>query len=219
MGKQGTLTKAEMQVMNILWSLPSMKGTISDVLEGYGEKKPAYTTVATFMKILLNKGYVGFEKLKGTKTQCYYPLITKQEYTRKVLDGVKEDLFGGSFSSLVRFFVKEERISEEELKDAALFHFGYPSLMRMMYIDGGGRSFSCRRSSSCRMRMFLFGLWCVSVFISQVWRCRCPSVCTSSSVCIGRYLAVVFGTRAFQTVLRSTVMPVPCRLSVGCTAL
>ena len=32
MGKQGTLTKAEMQVMNILWSLPSMKGTISDVL-------------------------------------------------------------------------------------------------------------------------------------------------------------------------------------------
>ena len=96
MGKQGTLTKAEMQVMNILWSLPSMKGTISDVLEGYGEKKPAYTTVATFMKILLNKGYVGFEKLKGTKTQ---------------------DLFGGSLSSLVRFFVKEERISEEELKE------------------------------------------------------------------------------------------------------
>ena len=117
MGKQGTLTKVEMQVMNILWSLPSMKGTISDVLEGYGEKKPAYTTVATFMKILLNKGYVGFEKLKGTKTQCYYPLITKQEYTRKVLDGVKEDLFGGSLSSLVRFFVKEERISEEELKE------------------------------------------------------------------------------------------------------
>ena len=54
---------------------------------------------------------------KGTKTQCYYPLITKQEYTRKVLDGVKEDLFGGSLSSLVRFFVKEERISEEELKE------------------------------------------------------------------------------------------------------
>ena len=34
-----------------------------------------------------------------------------------MLDGVKEDLFGGSFSSLVRFFVKEERISEEELKE------------------------------------------------------------------------------------------------------
>ena len=108
MGKQGTLTKAEMQIMNILWSLPSMKGTIADVLEGYGEKKPAYTTVATFMKILLNKGYVGVEKMKGTKTLCYYPLITKKDYTRQVLDGVKDDLFGGSFSSLVRFFVTKE---------------------------------------------------------------------------------------------------------------
>ena len=94
MKKQGTLTQAEMQVMNILWSRPGMKGTIADVLEGYGDKKPAYTTVATFMKILLNKGFV-----------------------RQVLDGVKDDLFGGSFSSLVRFFVKEERISERELRD------------------------------------------------------------------------------------------------------
>ena len=117
MRKQGTLTQAEMQVMNILWSRPGMKGTIADILEGYGDKKPAYTTVATFMKILLNKGFVGFEKMKGTKTQCYYPLLSKEDYRRQVLDGVKDDLFGGSFSSLVRFFVKEERISERELRE------------------------------------------------------------------------------------------------------
>lgn len=117
MKRQGTLTQAEMQVMNILWSRPGMKGTISDILEGYGDKKPAYTTVATFMKILLNKGFVGFEKMKGTKTQCYYPLLSKEDYTRQVLDGVKDDLFDGSFSSLVRFFVKEERISERELRE------------------------------------------------------------------------------------------------------
>ncbi len=117
MKKQGTLTKAEMKIMNILWSLPSMKGTISEIIEGYGDDKPVYTTVATFMKILLNKGYVGFEKIKGTKAQCYYPLVTKQEYTRKVLNEVKNDLFGGSLSSLVRFFVKEEHISDKELKE------------------------------------------------------------------------------------------------------
>lgn len=117
MKKQGTLTKAEMQIMNILWSLPSQKGTINDLLEKFEEKKPAYTTVATFMKILLNKGYVGFEKIKGTKTLCYYPLISKAQYTRLVLSEVKNDLFDGSFSSLVRFFVKEEEISEEELKE------------------------------------------------------------------------------------------------------
>ena len=117
MSKSTTLTKAEMQIMNILWSLPSSKGTINEVLECYGDKKPAYTTVATFMKILLNKGFVSFEKISGTKTLRYYPLITKQEYTKHVLNGVKDDLFGGSFSSLVRFFIKEERISDADLQE------------------------------------------------------------------------------------------------------
>lgn len=117
MKKQGTLTKAEMQIMNILWELPSQKGTINDLLEKFDDKKPAYTTVATFMKILLNKGYVGFEKMAGTKTLRYHPLISKAEYTRHVLSDVKNNLFGGSFSSLVRFFVKEEQISETELKE------------------------------------------------------------------------------------------------------
>ena len=30
-----------------------------------------------------------------------------------------------------------EDISEEELKDAALFHFGYPPIMRSMYVNDG----------------------------------------------------------------------------------
>ena len=117
MTKNMTLTRAEMQIMNILWSLPSAKGTINDILECYYDKKPAYTTVATFMKILLNKGFIACEKMTGTKTLLYYPLITKQEYTKRVLSGVKDELFEGSFSSLVRFFIKEERISEDELRE------------------------------------------------------------------------------------------------------
>lgn len=117
MKKEKTLTKAEMQIMSYLWALPESKGTIYDILECYPDKKPAYTTVATFMKILLNKGFVDFEKVKGSKTQIYFPLITKEEYTEQVLSDVKDNLFGGSFSSLVRFFVKEEKISESELKE------------------------------------------------------------------------------------------------------
>lgn len=69
------------------------------------------------MKILLNKGFVDFEKVKGAKTQIYFPLITKEDYTRQVLGEVKDSLFGGSFSSLVRFFVKEEKITDSEMKE------------------------------------------------------------------------------------------------------
>lgn len=111
------MTKSEMEIMEILWAVPGGKATIGEILERYTDKQPAYTTVATFMKILLNKGYVAFEKMKGTKTQRYYPLVTKAEYTKRVLSDVKDTLFGGSFSSLVRFFVKEETLSEEELRE------------------------------------------------------------------------------------------------------
>lgn len=117
MDKQGTLTKGEVQIMNILWSLPSMRATVSEMLKLFDGKKPAYTTVATFMKILTSKGYVGYEILNGTKPKCYFPLVSKEEYTRKVLAMVKDDLFGGSLLSLTRFIIRDGKISEEELKD------------------------------------------------------------------------------------------------------
>ena len=69
MKKFDTLTKAEIQVMNVLWE--QGKGcTIHEIIAHYDDPKPAYTTVATFLKILLNKGFVEFRKLSG-KTHTY----------------------------------------------------------------------------------------------------------------------------------------------------
>lgn len=113
--KNYTLTKAEIQIMNILWDLPD-GACVHDLVARYDDPKPAYTTVATFMKILLNKQFVGFRKGQG-KTQIYYPLLTRDEYTRQVMNDVKENFFGGSRSSLLKFFVKEERLSEEEIRE------------------------------------------------------------------------------------------------------
>ena len=115
MKKFDTLTKAEMQVMNILWELPE-GGCIHKIISLYPDPKPAYTTVSTFLKILLNKGFVEFCKLSG-KTHTYYPLISKSDYTSSVMNDVKESFFGGSGSSLVKFFVEKEKLSEEEIKE------------------------------------------------------------------------------------------------------
>ena len=52
--KTYTLTKAEIQIMNILWEMPE-GGCVHDIIGQYEEPKPAYTTIATFMKILFNK--------------------------------------------------------------------------------------------------------------------------------------------------------------------
>lgn len=115
MRKSDTLTKAEMQVMNALWEMPE-GGCIHDIIAHYPDPKPAYTTVSTFLKILLNKGFVEFRKLSG-KTHTYYPLISKENYTNQVMKDVKESFFGGSGSSLVKFFVEKEKLSESEIRE------------------------------------------------------------------------------------------------------
>ena len=94
--KTYTLTKAEIQIMNILWEMPD-GGCVHDIIARYEDPKPAYTTIATFMKILLNKKFVQYRKVTG-KTYIYYPLMTKEEYTRTVMNEVKDNFFGGSGS-------------------------------------------------------------------------------------------------------------------------
>lgn len=109
------LTKSEMTVMNILWEM-SDGGTVYDVLGRYEEPKPAYTTVATFMKILEKKGYLEAKKLSG-RTYTFFPLVTKEEYSRRAMEEVKKNLFDGSAKDLLSFFVQEEGLTEEDIKE------------------------------------------------------------------------------------------------------
>ena len=112
-----TLTKAEMEIMNYLWDMDE-GGTVRDVLARYPEPQPAYTTTATFLKILTQKGFIRAEKReKEGKTFFFRPLISRDEYRRQAMEEVKSSFFGGSVKSLVSFFVKEEHLSEEELKE------------------------------------------------------------------------------------------------------
>ena len=106
-----------MQVMNALWSMPAGKGTVAEIIEHYEESKPAYTTIATFVKILINKGFLAAEKAgNGTRLFIYRPLLSKDEYTRRVMKDVKDNFFGGSASSFLSFFVREEQMSDDEIQ-------------------------------------------------------------------------------------------------------
>ena len=115
---QRTLTKAEMEIMNCLWDSEEKDMTVRDIQERYAEPKPAYTTVATFMKILTQKQFVEAKKHEGGgKTLFFRPLISRDDYRRRVMNDVKESFFGGSLSSLVSFFVREEKMSEKEKEE------------------------------------------------------------------------------------------------------
>ncbi|MCQ2258976.1 MAG: BlaI/MecI/CopY family transcriptional regulator [Bacteroidaceae bacterium] len=111
-----TLTRAEMEIMNILWdSKESM--TTHAIIEKYPEPKPAYSTIATFLKILTNKQFVGSKKKDGEKTFLFRPLITREEYTKRTMKEVKNTFFGGSLKSLISFFAKEEDMTDDEINE------------------------------------------------------------------------------------------------------
>lgn len=111
-----TLTRSEMEIMNILWD--STDGmTTHEIISRYPDPKPAYSTIATFLKILTTKGFVNFRKVEGSKTHIFFALISREFYTRNFMKEAKNTLFGGSLKSLISFFIKEEEISDDELQE------------------------------------------------------------------------------------------------------
>ncbi len=107
------LTKAEEQVMQILWKLES--AFVNDLLEKFPEPKPAYNTVSTIIRILEKKGFVDHEAFG--KTHRYFPLISKQDYTKTYFKNFLSNYFGNSFREMVSFFAKEDNMSISELEE------------------------------------------------------------------------------------------------------
>lgn len=115
--KTESLTKVEFEVMNILWDIDGA-ACAWDIIEHYKEPKPAYTTVATYLKVLYEKGFLDYYKVEGQgKTHRYMPLVTRAEYTRRTMQGVKRDFFGGSLKSMLCYFVREENLSPQQVKE------------------------------------------------------------------------------------------------------
>jgi predicted transcriptional regulator len=114
--KQQTLTKGEMQVMNILWD--KQRGAcVADIQKEYPEPQPAYTTIATFLKIMEQKGFVEKRKSGTGKTYVYSPLLTRERYRRIVMNDVKDTFFGGSAKSLVSFFAEEDELTQDDINE------------------------------------------------------------------------------------------------------
>jgi BlaI family penicillinase repressor len=107
------LTKAEEQIMMVLWTLK--KAFVKEILEELSEPKPHYNTASTIIKILIEKGVVDY-KAYG-KTHQYYPLISKEEYSKRTMKGFVNGYFDGSYKGMLSFFVKEKQINLQELEE------------------------------------------------------------------------------------------------------
>lgn len=106
------LTKAEEEVMHILWQL--QKCNVASIIEELPEPKPAYNTVSTIVRILESKGFVGHEQ-EG-RGHIYFPLVKKSDYSNQSINKLVDNYFQGSFKSMVSFFMKKNDMSLSELE-------------------------------------------------------------------------------------------------------
>ncbi|MCX2433121.1 MULTISPECIES: BlaI/MecI/CopY family transcriptional regulator [unclassified Pedobacter] len=100
------LTKAEEQIMQVLWQLE--KAFVKEVIDELPIPKPAYNTVSTIIRILETKGFIGHEAFG--KAHQYYPLISREDYKRHATEKLLGNYFENSVESMFSFFVKEEKL-------------------------------------------------------------------------------------------------------------
>ncbi|MGF7230991.1 BlaI/MecI/CopY family transcriptional regulator [Arachidicoccus sp.] len=107
-----TLTRAEEQIMQAVWKVK--QGFLKDILDQMPEPKPHTNTVATILKILIEKEFVSYEVF--SRAHRYYPLITKEDYSKGSLNNLVGNYFSGSYKDAVSFLVKEKEMSVKDLE-------------------------------------------------------------------------------------------------------
>lgn len=110
------LTKAEEEIMHIIWRLE--RCIVSDILKKISTddgSKPPHSTISSIVRILEGKGFLN-HKAYG-RTYEYFPIISKEDYTKTTLNKLVSNYFEGSMSNLVSFLVKQEKIDVDELSD------------------------------------------------------------------------------------------------------
>lgn len=106
------LTKAEEEIMQVIWDLKA--AFVKEIIAKMPDPKPAYNTVSTFVRILQQKGFLDHET--HGKSHKYFPIISKEAYTKTFMKGLVQNYFGGSYKQVVSFFAAEENLSLKDLE-------------------------------------------------------------------------------------------------------
>lgn len=114
MSEKKLLTDLELKVMNILWDLK--KAFVKEVIQKWkDEPVPAYNTISTIVRILQEKNYVGHEAFG--RSHQYFPVISRAQYQKRLMNNVLNTVFSGSVSNLVSTLVDNRDLSDEEIDD------------------------------------------------------------------------------------------------------
>ncbi len=107
------LSKTEEKLMELIWK--NEKLFLKDLIDSYPDPKPAPSTIATLLKRMQDKGFVGY-KLYGNSRQ-YYPLVNKTDYFSRQIKGIIKNYFSDSALQFASFFTTTSDLTEKELEE------------------------------------------------------------------------------------------------------
>ncbi|MCU7616462.1 BlaI/MecI/CopY family transcriptional regulator [Chryseobacterium sp. PBS4-4] len=107
------LTSAEENLMKLFWDLNSFY--LKDVMEKHPEPKPHQNTVSTYLKILVEKGYLSTQK-EG-RIFKYSVVVPYDEYKKFILRELTDNFFNNSGKEILEFLFKENLVSQNDLKE------------------------------------------------------------------------------------------------------
>ena len=107
------LTKAEEQIMQVYWELG--KAFIKEVIPHLPDPKPHYNSVATMVKILEEKGFLGHDSVGNLYR--YFPIVSREDYQKHAMKDIVSQYFDNSYPRMLAFFAKEQNLTEDELKE------------------------------------------------------------------------------------------------------
>jgi len=104
------LTKAEEQVMQILWE--QGESFVKEMIPCFPDPKPAYNTVSTIIRILEKKGFVGHEAFG--KSYRYYPIVDKEAYRNERFSDLMKGYFNNSMKQVLSHFSSTSDLNMKE---------------------------------------------------------------------------------------------------------
>ncbi|MEO7046985.1 MAG: BlaI/MecI/CopY family transcriptional regulator [Ferruginibacter sp.] len=107
------LSKTEEQLMELIWKYKTI--FMKDIIENYPDPKPATTTIATLLKRMQDKGFVGYKTFGNSRE--YYPLVKKTDYFSKHVKGIIKNYFDNSPMQFASFFTTSTNLTTAELED------------------------------------------------------------------------------------------------------
>ena len=107
------LTEKEEEVMRKLWTKDEM--IAREVWELYPEPRPHFNTIATFLRILEQKGWVKHRAIGNTN--LYRAVVSREEVGKNSLKSIITNFFNGSAAGMVNALLKDENLSAEEIKE------------------------------------------------------------------------------------------------------